>query len=74
MLREYATQEEIVQYQNALYDFAPEVVEEGYVVPEPVVDATEEEIKAPADESEEAEEDLDVKTSLEKTKIDEDEE
>jgi hypothetical protein len=73
MLREYATQEEIAKYQNALYDFAPEVIEEGYVAPAPVVDATEEVIKEPV-ESEETEEDLDVKTSLEKTKTDEEEE
>ncbi|MDR0675312.1 MAG: DNA-directed RNA polymerase subunit delta [Mycoplasmataceae bacterium] len=75
MLREFATQEEIAQYQNALYDFNTDIAEEGYIpsVTQATTKDEEEEVedKGP---SEEEEEDMDVKSSLEKTVIDEDEE
>ncbi|MDR2369819.1 MAG: DNA-directed RNA polymerase subunit delta [Mycoplasmataceae bacterium] len=74
MLREFATQEEIAQYQNALYDFNTDVVEEGYIPPAAGVEEDEEEKVEQKETSEEEEEDMDVKSSLEKTNTDEEEE
>jgi hypothetical protein len=72
MLREFATQEEIVQYQNTLYDFNTDVTEEEYV-PLANVPAEEEEKVEEKETSEEEEEDMDVKSSLEKTATDDEE-
>jgi hypothetical protein len=43
MLREYASQDEINKLQNALYDFSPEVKEEGFEEDKKVVDLAEDE-------------------------------
>jgi hypothetical protein len=74
MLREFATQEEIAQFQNALYDFNTDVAEEGYVPPVNIIPEDEEGEEDDKETSEEEEEDLDVKTSLEKTHTDEEDE
>jgi hypothetical protein len=73
MLREFATQEEIVQYQNALYDFNTDTIEEGYVAP--IVPLAEDEVKEEEtkETSEEEEEDMDVKSTLEKINIEDEE-
>jgi hypothetical protein len=73
MLREFATQEEILKYQNALYDFNTDTIEEGYVPPVSTIAEDEEEEVEEKTTSEEEEEDMDVKSSLEKVNNDEDE-
>jgi hypothetical protein len=46
MLRAYATQEEIAKLQNALYDFNPDVKEEGFETEEKRTDLAEDEVPA----------------------------
>ncbi|MDR0739688.1 MAG: DNA-directed RNA polymerase subunit delta [Mycoplasmataceae bacterium] len=74
MLREFATQEEIADFQNALYDFNTDVAEEGYVPPISDIAEDEEKIEDEKKLSEEEEEDMEVKSTLEKVKNDDESE
>jgi short-subunit dehydrogenase involved in D-alanine esterification of teichoic acids len=72
MLREFAKQEEIDKYQNALYDFNTNIVEEGYVPPS--VEEEQNETEEDDANKMETEEEMDVKESLSKIKLDDEEE
>ncbi|MDR1234810.1 MAG: DNA-directed RNA polymerase subunit delta [Mycoplasmataceae bacterium] len=73
MLREFTSQDEIANFQNALYDFNTDVAEEGYVAPVSEIAEDEEKIDE-KETSEEEEEDMAVKSTLEKVRTDEEEE
>jgi hypothetical protein len=75
MLREYVSQREIANLQNALYDFNQEVTEEGFekVAEEPNTDLPTKEIETGELDVEDEEVYEDIKTNISQ-KIDKDEE
>jgi hypothetical protein len=74
MLREFATQEEIANFHNALYDFNTDVIEEGHTTVPPVENVGEGEENIDEKEiAKDEEEDIEIKPTLEKIRDEEEE-